>query len=182
MRALFCLPSAVLPSRSCILLPTWNHLWFVAICGFTPWRWASFWWPPLGLSIGSNAARTGPVGALPCYRAIGRVCGLPPGRVAELFLPRMRCSATVQSPAVRKRSSCSAFLLARADDSGTRSSVSAGWRWRLAAAFFLAFLALRWNRESATPPSLWLKLYGGIAYGFYQWALHLVVLGFAKRG
>jgi surface polysaccharide O-acyltransferase-like enzyme len=73
------------------------------------------------------------------------------------------------------------FLLARADEFWDAIERQRWLALGLAAAFFLAFLALRWSRDSATPPSLWLKLYGGIAYGFYQWLCIVVVLGFARR-
>ena len=73
------------------------------------------------------------------------------------------------------------FLLARADEFWDAIERRRWLALGLAAAFFLAFLALRWSRDSATPPSLWLKLYGGIAYGFYQWLCIVVVLGFARR-
>jgi hypothetical protein len=73
------------------------------------------------------------------------------------------------------------FLLARADmfwdaiESQRRQALS------LAAAIFLSFLVLRWSRDSATPPSLVLRLYGGIAYGCYQWFCIVAILGFARR-
>jgi hypothetical protein len=51
----------------------------------------------------------------------------------------------------------------------------------LAAAIFLSFLVLRWSRDAATPPSLVLRLFGGIAYGCYQWFCIVAVLGFARR-
>jgi hypothetical protein len=47
-------------------------------------------------------------------------------------------------------------------------------------ALFLSFLVLRWSRQAATPPSLLLKLYGGTAYGCYQWLCIVAVLGFAR--
>jgi hypothetical protein len=51
----------------------------------------------------------------------------------------------------------------------------------LATALFLSLLVLRWSGWSATPPSLLPKLYGGIAYGSYQWLCIVAVLGFARR-
>jgi Acyltransferase family len=47
----------------------------------------------------------------------------------------------------------------------------------LAVAFFLSFLALRSTRDGGMP----LKIYAGIAYGFYQWLCMVAVLGFARR-
>ena len=73
------------------------------------------------------------------------------------------------------------FVLARAD--GFWDAIEDQRRLALsfAAALFLSFLVLRWTRESATPSSLVLKLYGGIAYGCYQWLCIVAVLGFARR-
>jgi surface polysaccharide O-acyltransferase-like enzyme len=73
------------------------------------------------------------------------------------------------------------FLLARAKvfwDAIERQ------RWTalsLAAAFFVAFMLLRWGREAGMQPSLWLRLSGGVAYGCYQWLCIVAVLGFARR-
>jgi surface polysaccharide O-acyltransferase-like enzyme len=73
------------------------------------------------------------------------------------------------------------FLLARAKvfwDAIERQ------RWTalsLAAAFFVAFLLLRWGREAGMQPSLWPRLSGGVAYGCYQWLCIVAVLGFARR-
>jgi hypothetical protein len=73
------------------------------------------------------------------------------------------------------------FLLARAD--GFWDTVERQRRWTLgvAATLFLSFLLLRWSREAGAPPSLLLRLYGGLAYGCYQWLCIVAVLGFARR-
>jgi hypothetical protein len=47
----------------------------------------------------------------------------------------------------------------------------------LAAVFFASFIALRGSRDIGMP----LRIYGGIAYGFYQWLCMVAVLGFARR-
>jgi hypothetical protein len=47
----------------------------------------------------------------------------------------------------------------------------------LAAVFFASFIALRGSRDIGMP----LRIYGGIAYGFYQWLCMVAVLGFAGR-
>jgi len=88
-------------------------------------RLVSFWWPPRGLSTGSNGGSHGSVGALllivpsvvfAAYRLA----------VCRAFLPRIAVRRLVQSHAVRKRSFCSASARSRGRFSGTRSSVSAG--------------------------------------------------------
>jgi hypothetical protein len=46
--------------------------------------------------------------------------------------------------------------------------------------FYLSFLAV-WSGKIGMPPSVLLKLYGGLAYGFYQWLCMVAVTGFARR-
>ena len=72
------------------------------------------------------------------------------------------------------------FLLARVE---TFWDAVERQRWialGLAVVSYLSFLAV-WSGKIGTPPSLWLKLYGGLAYGFYQWLCMVAVLGFARR-
>ena len=69
------------------------------------------------------------------------------------------------------------FVLARA---GAVWDAIERQRWlalSLAAGFFLSFLALRSTRDGGMP----LRIYAGIAYGFYQWLCIVAVLGFARR-
>ena len=65
--------------------------------------------------------------------------------------------------------------------SGTGPAIAAILVISVAATLFLSFLMLRWGRDAATPPSLLLRLYGGTAYGCYQWLCIVAVLGFAGR-
>jgi hypothetical protein len=72
------------------------------------------------------------------------------------------------------------FLLARID---TFWEAVERQRWialGLAVVSYMSFLAV-WSGKIGTPPSLWLKLYGGLAYGFYQWLGMVAVTGFARR-
>lgn len=165
----------------CILLPTWNHLWFVAY----------LWIYTMALGVVLVAAP----------RLVGwieRRLELALSGVLLLVVPSVAFAAyhlallpgfpsthalfgDWYNHAVYATAFLLGFLLARAD--GFWDAVE-GQRRRalsLAAALFLSFLVLRWTRESATPPSLALKLYGGIAYGFYQWLCIAAVLGFARR-
>src|SRR6202011_1302483 len=73
------------------------------------------------------------------------------------------------------------LLLARTDEFWAATESQRRLALALAAAIFLSFLVLRWSRDSATPPSLVLRLYGGIAYGCYQWFCIVAILGFARR-
>jgi hypothetical protein len=49
-----------------------------------------------------------------------------------------------------------------------------------AVVFYLSFLAV-WSIGAGTQHTPLLRLYGGFAYGFYQWLCIVAVLGFARR-
>jgi Acyltransferase family len=173
--AQFCRPGP------CILLPTWNHLWFVAYL----WIYTM----ALGVVLVTVPGITGwierrlmPVlsGAL---LLVAPSVALAAYRLAVLpsFPSTHALFGDWYNHAVYASVFLLGFLLARAEafwdavESQRRLALS------LAMALFLSFLVLRWTRDAATPPSLLLKLYGGIAYGFYQWLCIVAVLGFARR-
>jgi hypothetical protein len=171
----FCAPGP------CLLLPTWNHLWFVAylwvytmalgvvlvaVPGLVGWIERK-----LAPALSGAALLIVPSIAFATYR-LALLPGFPSTHAlfGDWYNHALFASVFLLG-----------FLLARADafwDAIER------WRWwalSLAAALFLSLLALRWTRDSATPPSLLRQLYGGIAYGFYQWLCIVAVLGFARR-
>jgi hypothetical protein len=165
----------------CILLPTWNHLWFVAylwvytmalgvvlvaVPGLAGWierRLVPILSGVLLLIVPSVAFAAYRLALLPSFPSTHALFG-------DWYNHMLYATVFLLG-----------FLLAR---SGAFWDAIESQRWlalSLAVAFFLSFLVLRWSRESATPPSLLLKLYGGIAYGFYQWLCIVAVLGFARR-
>jgi hypothetical protein len=173
--AQFCRPGP------CIVLPTWNHLWFVAY----------LWVYTMALGIVLVAA-PGLVGWIE-RRLTPTLSG-----ALLLIVPSVAFAAyrIVLSPnfpsthalfgdwynhAVYATVFLLGFVLARAEafwDAIERQ------RWlalSVAVAAFLSFLVLRWSRDSATAPSLPLNLYGGVAYGCYQWLCVVAILGFARR-
>jgi hypothetical protein len=173
--AQFCRPGP------CILLPTWNHLWFVAylwiytmalgavlvvfpgVIGWIERRLASVLSGVLLLIVPSLVFATYRLALLASFPSTHALFGdwYNHALFATVFLL--------------------GFLLARADsfwDAIERRRWLALW---LAVAFFLSWLALRRIGDPATPPSLLVKLCGGIAYGFYQWLCIVAVLGFARR-
>jgi Acyltransferase family len=163
--------------KPCIILPTWNHLWFVAylwvytmalgvvvmaIPSVVGWieRWLvpafSGWWllvvPPLAVA----AYR---IVLLPNFPSTHALFGdwYNHALFATVFLL--------------------GFLLAHA-----RSFWDAVERQRwialpLAAAFFVALLTLRSMRHGGMPVGIPL----GVIYGFYQWLCMVALLGFARR-
>jgi hypothetical protein len=172
--AQFCRPGP------CILLPTWNHLWFVvylwiytmalgavlvAVPGLAGWieqRLVAVLSGVLLLIVPSVAFAAYRLALLPNFPSTHALFGdwYNHALFATVFLL--------------------GFLLARADsfwDAIERQRWLALW---LAVAFFLSWLALRWT-DPVTPRSQLVKLYGGIAYGCYQWLCIVVALGFARR-
>jgi len=174
--AQFCRPGP------CILLPTWNHLWFVAylwiytmalgavlaaapaLVGWIERRLVSALSGVLLLVLPSVAFAAYRLALLPSFPSTHALFGdwYNHALFASVFLL--------------------GFLLARADAFWDAIERQRWWALSLAAVFFLSFLMLRWTRDAAAPPSLLLlKLCGGIAYGFYQWLCIVTVLGFARR-
>jgi hypothetical protein len=165
----------------CILLPTWNHLWFVAYLwiytmalgvvlvaapGLVDWierRLAPVLSGVLLLIVPSVAFAAYRLALLPSFPSTHALFGdwYNHAVYATVFLL--------------------GFLLARAEGFWDAIEGQRRLALSLAAALFLSFLVLRWTRDSAMPPSLALKLYGGIAYGCYQWLCIVAVLGFARR-
>ena len=165
----------------CILLPTWNHLWFVAylwiytmalgavlivVPGIVEWIERR-----IAPALSGVLLLVVPSVLFAAYRFV--------------LLPRFPSTHALfgdwYNHAVYVTVFLIGFLLAHAK---TFWDTIERRRWlalALAVMFFLSFLALLWTRDAGAPHSLWLKLYGGTAYGFYQWLCITAVLGFARR-
>jgi hypothetical protein len=171
----FCAPGP------CILLPTWNHLWFVAYL----WVYTM----ALGLVLAAAPGLIGWIERRLTPVLSGALLLVVPSVAFAAYrivlLPNFPSTHALfgdwYNHAVYATVFLLGFVLARA---------AAFWdaierqRWlalSLAAAAFLSFLVLRWSRDSATPPSLLLKLYGDVAYGSFQWLCIVAILGFARR-
>jgi hypothetical protein len=168
--AQFCRPGP------CIVLPTWNHLWFVVYLWVYTMALGAVVVAFPGL-IGWVERRLAPVLSgvlLPIVPsvmfAVYRLALLPSFPSTHALFGDWYNHALFATVFLL------GFLLARADafwDAIERQ------RWLalgFAAGFFLSWLAVRW-----ASPSPLLKIYGGIAYGFYQWLCIIAVLGFARR-
>jgi hypothetical protein len=165
----------------CILLPTWNHLWFVAYL----WVYTM----ALGAVLVAAPGLVGWIERRLASALSGALLLIVPSVAFAAYrlalLPRFPSTHALfgdwYNHAVYATVFLLGFVLARAD--GFWDAIEDQRRLALsfAAALFLSFLVLRWTRESATPSSLVLKLYGGIAYGCYQWLCIVAVLGFARR-
>jgi Acyltransferase family len=164
----------------CILLPTWNHLWFVAYL----WVYTM----ALGVVVVAAPGLVGWIERRLASVLSGVLLLIAPSVAFAVYrlalLPRFPSTHALfgdwYNHAVYATVFLVGFLLARVDafwdaiESQRRRALS------LAAALFLSFLVMRWTSGSAAPPSLLLKLYGGVAYGCYQWLCIVAVLGFAR--
>jgi hypothetical protein len=173
--AQFCRPGP------CILLPTWNHLWFVAYL----WVYTM----ALGVVLVAIPGVVDLIERRIAPALSGAWLLIAPSAVFAVYriviLPNFPSTHALfgdwYNHAVYATVFLTGFLFARAElfwdamESQRRLALS------LAAAIFLSFLVLRWSRDAATPPSLVLRLFGGIAYGCYQWFCIVAVLGFARR-
>jgi hypothetical protein len=165
----------------CILLPTWNHLWFVAylwvytmalgaviaaVPGLVDWIERQ-----LASALSGGLFLILPSIAFAAYRLV-----LWPN-----FPSTMALFGDWYNHAVFATAFLIGFLLARADGFLEAVVRQRWWALTFAAALFLSFLILRWSREAGAPPSLPLRLYGATAYRCYQWLCIVAVLGFAGR-
>jgi hypothetical protein len=166
--------------KPCILLPTWNHLWFVAyLWVYTMVLGAVLMLVPRLLGWIERRLAAMLSGALllvvPSLVFIGSRLGLLPS-----FPPTHALFGDWYNHAVYATVFLIGFLLARRD---AFWNAIEGQRWlalSLAGVLFLSFLAARSTVNAGTPAPL-LKLYGGAAYGAYQWLSIVAVLGFARR-
>jgi Acyltransferase family len=165
----------------CIVLPTWNHLWFVVYL----WVYTM----ALGVVLVAAPGLAGWIERGLAKALSGALLLIVPSLAFAVYrivlLPGFPSTHALfgdwYNHALYATIFLLGFLLARAKvfwDAIERQRWTALW---LAVAFFAAFLLLRWGREAGMQPSLWLRLSGGVAYGCYQWLCIVAVLGFARR-
>ncbi len=161
----------------CIVLPTWNHLWFVVYL----WIYTMALGGVLALFPGLVAWVERKLA--PALSGV-LLLAVPPLLLAAyrlLLLPNFPSTHALfgdwYNHALFATVFLFGFVLARA---GAVWDAIERLRWPallLSVAFFLTFIALWLIRGSGMP----LKISAGIAYGFYQWLCMLAVLGFARR-
>ena len=162
----------------CILLPTWNHLWFVAyLLVYT-------------LALGAVLA------VLPGLRRRigGSAFPILPGAVV-LLVPALLCAAyrlwlLPRFPSTHALAGdwynhalygsmfLSGFVVARAEGVWTEIERLRWWALGCAVPLYAVFLTVRFASQPLSVP-LWIG--SGLAYGFYQWFAIVAVLGFARR-
>ncbi|CCD90853.1 conserved membrane hypothetical protein [Bradyrhizobium sp. ORS 375] len=165
----------------CIVMPTWNHLWFVlylwvytaAVIGVLAL------WPALAEQLGTRlgAALRGPwLLILPCVLfAAWRVVLFP------LFPSTHALFGDWYNHADYATAFLIGFLLAK--EEGIWSALERR-RWvalAVAAGAFIVFISLWAGFGSSLTPVPALKTSAGVAYGCYQWLAMAAVLGQARR-
>jgi hypothetical protein len=165
----------------CLLLPTWNHLWFVAYL----WVYTMV----LGgvLLVVPDLVRRAEQAMAPIFSGSWLLV-LPAAMLAVYrlwLLPRFpqthALSGDWYNHALYGTVFLLGFVVARADSVW---SALQRFRWLAlvtAAALFVSGLVLRPLYPLGQPIPLALKIYAGLAYGCYQWFCIVAVLGFARR-
>lgn len=161
----------------CIILPTWNHLWFVAYL----WVYTM----ALGLML---MAMPGIAGAIERWLPpllSGWSLLIVPSLLFGIFrltlLPNFPSTHALfgdwYNHALFAGMFLLGFLLAHAASFWDAIERQRWIALGLAITVFASWVALRPVRDGGLP----LKLYAGFAYGFYQWLCIVAVLGFARR-
>jgi hypothetical protein len=161
----------------CIILPTWNHLWFVAYL----WVYTM----ALGLVVMAVPGIAGWIERWLAPLLSGAWLLVVPSLLFGIFrltlLPYFPSTHALFGDWYNHALFASVFLLGF-----LLAHAASFWeaverqRWialALAVALFASGIALRRASDGGMP----LKLYGGFAYGFYQWLCIVAVLGFARR-
>jgi glucan biosynthesis protein C len=164
----FCSP------RGCLLLPTWNHLWFVAYL----WVYSAVLW---------GVATCWPRVLPRCGERLARVCtGIGVLLWPALLLVVLRLTLAPRFPSTHALVGDwynhalygSMFLLgvvlARQD---AMWEALRAWRWAAAALAATGYAAIAWASVTHAGPSDWLR----VAYGIDQWTAVAAVLGFARH-
>lgn len=164
----------------CILLPTWNHLWFVA------YLWVYTMALAVVLFVAPALLRRAGEVLTPMFSGAWLLV-LPPALFAAYrlsLLPHFPSTHAMFGDWYNHALFGTVFLfgvlVARADSVWSAISGFRWWALGLAAAIYVSSLVLRYyGPVQPLPLALW--IYAGIAYGCYQWFCIVAVLGFARR-
>jgi hypothetical protein len=162
----------------CIVLPTWNHLWFVVYLWVYSMAVVTVLalWPLAADRLGARLAAmlTGSrLLILPCLLFVAwRVFLLP------IFPSTHALIGDWYDHADYATAFLVGFLLARQQNVWCEVERQRRGAVAAAAACFVAFMPLRAGIVAPSSPMKWCA---GIAYGCYQWLAMAAVLGFARR-
>ena len=165
----------------CLLLPTWNHLWFVAYLWVYTMILGGFLWlmPDFGPRFEQAIApmlRGGCLLLLPAAMFAGYRLWLLP------HFPQTHAMAgDWYDHALYGTVFLLGFMVARTDGVWIALQRLRWLAFATAATLFVSGLVLRGLYPIGQPAPLALKIYAGTAYGCYQWFCIVAVLGFARR-
>jgi hypothetical protein len=161
----------------CIILPTWNHLWFVAYL----WIYTM----ALGVVVMVMSVVVDRIKRWLAPLLSGVWLLMVPSLLFGVFrlalLPSFPSTHALFGDWYNHALFASVFLLGF-----LLAHAPSFWeaverqRWialAIAVVFYLSWIVLRGAREGGLP----LRLYAGFAYGFYQWLCIVAVLGFVRR-
>jgi hypothetical protein len=165
----------------CIVLPTWNHLWFVAylwvytmalggVLLVAP-RLLDRVEQPLGKLLSGSLLLALPPLVLGLYRLI----------LQPMYPSTHALFGDWYNHALFGTVFVIGFLLARVDGFWVAVERQRWSALSLAAVIFLTILGVRWWRLSGYSLPELLRIYAAMAYGAFQWLCMVAVLGFAKR-
>jgi hypothetical protein len=164
----------------CLVLPTWNHLWFVA------YLWVYTMVLGAVLLVMPGLVRRAGQAIAPVLSG-GWLLVLPPALLAayRLFLlPRFPQTNALfgdwYNHALYASVFLFGFLVARADSVWSAITRFRRLALRTAAAIFGSGIALHYFYGAGQPLPPALQVYAGIAYGCYQWFAIVAALGFAR--
>jgi hypothetical protein len=164
----------------CLILPTWNHLWFVA------YLWVYTLVAVLLVPLVPDAARRVETAVARSLSGIGLVllpavlfstCRLV---LLPLFPPTNALVGDWYNHALYFSMFALGFLIARSER--VWDAMENG-RWvGLAISMIVAasFVLARWQWPTGTAPTAWV-VYERAAYGLYQWSCIVAVLGFGRH-
>ncbi len=166
-------------SSACLVLPTWNHLWFVAYL----WLYTLAamlvvaWCPILVQRLEKRIAVSRPMLWLATPALLFVVYRL-------ILWPRFPQTNALLGDWYNHAQYFTMFALGyliamvpSVWDAMTRA------RWiaaSISVALFASHIATRWYLPHDAAADVW-RLYGGIAFGVYQWSSIVAVLGFGRR-
>jgi peptidoglycan/LPS O-acetylase OafA/YrhL len=161
--------------QACLILPTWNHLWFVVYL----WVYTMVLLAVAALAPAALAAMSRKAERLPGLALLVGPALLLAALRAFVF-PRFPITHTlVDDPyahAVYGSAFLFGFLIAR---SASFADTTERLRWLTLGLAIVAYLSLLWLR--ALPPGTPLRQLLPLAYGLDQWCFILAILGFARR-
>lgn len=164
----------------CLLLPTWNHLWFVA--------YLLVYTMVLGAVLAVFPSLFARLGRDVSPRLSGAVVLLGPALLCSIYrlwlLPRFPSTHSLiddwYNHALYGTMFLLGFLCARADAVWSKMERLRWWALGWTVPFYVLVVTLRFlSVDQALATTGWIGR--GVAYGFYQWLAIVAVLGFARR-